>query len=119
MAQTIPEMMGHAGLSVAGPEAASEAPASAKAIADAYRTASANFAAKLPSAWSNATLESEVPMYGQTWKRGMVLAALVAHQTHHRGQMTVLMRQAGIKPPAIYGPVREDWAGMNLPPPKV
>jgi uncharacterized damage-inducible protein DinB len=42
---------------------------------------------------------------------------LVTHQTHHRAQMTVLMRQAGLQVPGIYGPVKEGWAayGMNVP----
>ena len=52
------------------------------------------------------------------WKRGGVLASLVNHQIHHRGQMTVLMRQAGLAVPGIYGPAREEWAKMGLPPMK-
>jgi uncharacterized damage-inducible protein DinB len=53
-------------------------------------------------------------MYGQRWKRGFTLTALVEHQIHHRGQMTVLMRQAGLRVPGIYGPAREDWASMGM-----
>jgi uncharacterized damage-inducible protein DinB len=30
--------------------------------------------------------------------------------------MTVLMRQAGLRVPGIYGPAKEDWASMNMPP---
>jgi uncharacterized damage-inducible protein DinB len=56
-------------------------------------------------------------MYGQTWKRRDVLMALVMHQAHHRGQMTVLMRQAGLLVPGIYGPAREEWSKMNIPAP--
>ncbi|MEA3297729.1 MAG: DinB family protein, partial [candidate division Zixibacteria bacterium] len=44
---------------------------------------------------------------------------LIQHQIHHRGQMTVLMRQAGIKVPSLYGPAKEDWAQMGLEPPEV
>ena len=61
-------------------------------------------------------LAEKVPMYGQEWARGMVLSVLMVHQTHHRGQMTVLMRQAGLRVPGIYGPAKEDWASMNMPP---
>jgi len=39
-----------------------------------------------------------------------VLQTLVVHQIHHRGQMSVLMRQAGLVPPGIYGPTREEAA---------
>ena len=35
------------------------------------------------------TLLIEDEMYGETWSRGMTLFYLIAHQTHHRGQMTV------------------------------
>jgi len=117
--QTLPEMLTQAGLKVSGPAHDVDPPLSAKAIADAYRAACASFTVSLRAGWSNATLETDVPMYGETWKRGMVLAALMAHQTHHRGQMSVLMRQAGIKPPGIYGPAREDWAHMKMAPPRV
>ena len=33
-----------------------------------------------------------------------------------RGQMTVLMRQAVLAVPGIYGPAEEEWAAMGLPP---
>ncbi len=119
LVQTLPEMPGHAGLKVAGPAHDAPPPASAKAIAAAYRAADADFRRALPAAWKDSMLEDDVPMYGQVWKRGLVLAALMAHQVHHRGQMTVLMRQAGLKPPGIYGPAREDWAQMKMEPPAV
>jgi uncharacterized damage-inducible protein DinB len=54
-------------------------------------------------------------MYGEQWPRGTMLNALIAHQTHHRGQMTVLMRQAGVPVPGMYGPSKEEWAAMGMP----
>jgi uncharacterized damage-inducible protein DinB len=45
----------------------------------------------------------------------MALQALISHEIHHRGQMTVLMRQAGLKVPGIYGPAREEWAAYGMP----
>ena len=36
--------------------------------------------------------------------RVFIRAALLHHEIHHRGQMTVLMRQAGLKLPGVYGP---------------
>jgi uncharacterized damage-inducible protein DinB len=39
-----------------------------------------------------------------------ILHALVLHQVHNRGQMTVLMRQAGLVLPGVYGPTREEAA---------
>jgi uncharacterized damage-inducible protein DinB len=29
--------------------------------------------------------------------------------------MTVLMRQAGIKVPGVYGPAKEEWAAYGMP----
>jgi uncharacterized damage-inducible protein DinB len=67
--------------------------------------------------WRDPMLDDELQMYGQTWKRRDVLMSLVVHQAHHRGQMTVLMRQAGLAVHGIYGPAREEWAKMNIPAP--
>jgi hypothetical protein len=33
--------------------------------------------------------------------------------------MTVLMRQAGLKVPGVYGPTLDDWAGYGVPVPTV
>jgi hypothetical protein len=33
--------------------------------------------------------------------------------------MTVLMRQAGLKVPGVYGPAREEWAGMGMQAPEI
>jgi uncharacterized damage-inducible protein DinB len=68
--------------------------------------------------WTEAMLTENIPMYGEQWPRGNMLWALMAHQAHHRGQMTVLMRQAGLKVPGIYGPAREEWAALNMPAPE-
>jgi uncharacterized damage-inducible protein DinB len=44
---------------------------------------------------------------------------MLENEIHHRGQMTVLMRQAGLKVPGVYGPAKEDWAAMGMPAPAV
>jgi uncharacterized damage-inducible protein DinB len=112
---TLGEMPGRVGLTVDSPRYEAEPPASAAAIAAAYEKASRSLLEQLRSqGWSDATLEIEDDMYGQRWKRGFTLTALLEHQVHHRGQMTVLMRQAGLRVPGIYGPAREDWASMGM-----
>ena len=58
-------------------------------------------------------------MYGEKWPRGLSLQVLVVHQAHHRGQMTVLMRQAGLEVPGVYGPSREEWTAYGMQPPTV
>ena len=60
-------------------------------------------------------LEKEDDMYGESWKRGYTLYVLVSHQTHHRGQMTVLMRQAGLPVPGVCGPSKEEWSAFGVP----
>jgi len=107
---TIPEMMSRTGLKVAGPDPAAPVPSTANAIAEAYADAALSLLEQVKSQWTDATLETTDEMYGQVWKRGFTLAALIFHQIHHRGQMTVLMRQAGLKVPGLYGPAQEEWA---------
>jgi uncharacterized damage-inducible protein DinB len=71
------------------------------------------------ASWSDATLDQEDDMYGETWKRGTTLTSLVLHQVHHRGQLTVLMRQAGLELPGIYGPARQEWVAYGMKPPEI
>ena len=65
--------------------------------------------------WTDQTLQEQTPMYGESWKKGFALWVTIAHQAHHRGQMTVLMRLAGLKVPGVYGPAKEEWEAMGLP----
>jgi len=44
---------------------------------------------------------------------------LIQHQNHHRGQMTVLMRQAGLTVPGIYGPAKEEWGNFGMEAPEM
>lgn len=66
--------------------------------------------------WTDATLQEETAMYGETWKKGFALWVTFVHQIHHRGQLTVLMRAAGLKVPGIYGPAKEEWEAMAFLP---
>ena len=113
---TLNEMMGHAGLPVEGPTDADPMPATAAEIVRGYETGSSKLAEAVSSRWTDAMLTETISMYGQQWPRAGALRALISHQAHHRGQMTVLMRQAGLKVPGVYGPAREEWASMNMPP---
>jgi uncharacterized damage-inducible protein DinB len=118
VATTPAEMMERTGLSVGGPPHESAPPPSAGAIVAAYEGAAKAVAAGV-AGWTDATLEVEDDMYGQKWPRGSTLQALIVHQAHHRGQMTVLMRQAGLKVPGVYGPAREEWTAYGMQPPAV
>jgi len=111
---TIAEMMGRTGLTVEGLDADAPCPASAEAIRDAYVRVASSLLERLRHTWTDETLIVEDDMYGERWSRGATLLALVVHQTHHRGAMTVLMRQAGLVVPSIYGPNREQSEAMGL-----
>ena len=119
LAQTIAEMMNQTGLSVSGVDPHAPVPGSVAIIKKAYDDASASLARELKDKWKDGTLEVEDNMYGEAWKRGLTLTALMMHQAHHRGQMTVLMRQAGLRVPGVYGPAMEDWATYGQPTPSV
>ena len=116
---SLPEMMERTGLKLEGVAADAPVPASAAAIASAYEGLADSLGRQVRTQWSDETLQVTDDMYGETWKRGATLLVLILHQTHHRGQMTVLMRQAGLKVPGVYGPAREDWAGYGMTPPAV
>ncbi|MEO8665337.1 MAG: DinB family protein [Ignavibacteria bacterium] len=116
IAITIPEMMGKTGLKIDGPKEDSPVPKSVKEIVDGYAKASASFAEQLSKNWKDDMLNDEDEMYGNKWKKGMTLSYLLLHQAHHRGQMTVLMRQAGLKVIGVYGPAKEEWAAMGMKP---
>lgn len=112
---TLGEMLALVGLKIDAPAEHADCPAEASAIAAAYQQAARSVADEVSANWNDETLLQEDEMYGETWSRGMTLFYLIAHQTHHRGQMTVLMRQAGLPVPGIYGPSKEEWAAMGAP----
>lgn len=114
--QTFSEMLGQAGLSPAGPAMDTPVPERAAEILAEYERASASVPDAVKAQWSDGMLDDDVQMYGRTFKRGFVLDMLIRHEAHHRGQMTVLMRQAGLAVPGAYGPAREEWAAMGMEP---
>ncbi len=114
---TLHEMLSRTGLTFEAAEHDSVVPTSAKDIADQYRHASESMISAIKEQWTDASLLEVKEMYGEQWANGLTLSILISHQTHHRGQMTVLMRQAGLKVPGVYGPSRDEWAeyGMEAP----
>jgi uncharacterized damage-inducible protein DinB len=114
---TISEMMNRTGLALSAVDQESSPPESASAIIDAYKKASGELSNAVKTNWNDESLLQTDDMYGQQWPRGMTLAALINHEIHHRGQMTVLLRQAGQKVPGVFGPAKEEWAafGMEAP----
>lgn len=115
LTQTLGEMLGLVGLKIDAPGFDKACPTKAVEIAEAYAIAARSVADEVKNNWTDETLLEEDNMYGDTWARGLTLFYLIAHQAHHRGQMTVLMRQAGVPVPGVYGPAKEEWAAMGAP----
>ncbi|HTY38373.1 MAG TPA: DinB family protein [Bacteroidota bacterium] len=113
---TLSEMGSKMGLQVTAPAEDSDPPTVAAEIASAYDISSKSILEAVRRSWTDASLNDEINMYGEMWKRGGALSSLIMHQAHHRAQMTVLMRQAGLTVPGIYGPSREEWAHMGMQP---
>jgi len=112
---TLSEMLNKAGLPVTGPDEHSKPPATITEIITAYESSSRSVIEQVKKLWNDTALLEEVSMYGDTWKKGTVLSVLIKHQAHHRGQLTILMRQSGLKVPGVYGPSKEEWAQWNIP----
>ncbi|HEY0031144.1 MAG TPA: DinB family protein [Bacteroidia bacterium] len=115
---TLSEMLNKAGLKVTGPDEHSLPPLNMQEIISAYKNSAASVTEQVKKQWSNASLLEEANLYGENWKHGVTLSILIKHQAHHRGQLTVLMRQSGMKVPGVYGPAKEDWATYNMPTPE-
>lgn len=115
---SVPEMMNRTGLDMNCGDWEVPPPNAAREIAAAYREMAGKLVIALRENWTDASLQETDDMYGEPWPRGFTLQALVQHEIHHRGQMTVLMRQAGLPVPGLFGPAKEEWAqfGMEAPP---
>ena len=87
-------------------------------IRDTYAAVGASFRERVAPLNAMA-LAAVYPCYGESWTGAFLMMVLVQHQTHHRGQMTVLMRQAGLKVPELYGPTLESWSAYGMPAPQV
>lgn len=110
-------MVGAAGVKFEFPDERSGVPASAAAIADAYRKAASVLVEAVKSQWTDADLGTVQNIFGQNWSNGTTLNKFIKHEVHHRGQLTILMRQAGLQVSGVYGPAKEEWAmaGMEAP----
>lgn len=118
IAETIGEMITRTGLKVFRPDEKHYDVTRSSVIRECYKSSSESLVEKIKANWTDDSLMEEDEMYGEKWKRGYTLDALVKHQAHHRGQMTVLMRQAGLKVPGVYGPAYEEWAQWGMEAPK-
>ena len=112
---TMGEMLGKVGLKIDAPAEDSQPSSHAREIVEAFERAANSVKEEVDKNWTDETLLQEDNLYGETWTRGLTLFLLMTHQAHHRGQITVLMRQAGLPVNGIYGPAREEWEAMGMP----
>jgi uncharacterized damage-inducible protein DinB len=113
---TVHEMLSRTGLEFPEPAGGEVAPDSAALIAAEYSRASQGLLLTLQSHWTDTNLLESTNMYGEDWLNGLTLRILISHEIHHRGQMTVVMRQAGLRVPDIYGPTRDQWQEWGMEP---
>lgn len=71
---------------------------------------------QIPSKIKDDKLNDEIEIYNEKWKIKHILYSFVKHEIHHRAQITVLLRQAGLKVPGIYGPSKEEWKNYGMEP---
>lgn len=113
---TIPEMLEKLGANVGGPTEKDPIPSNAAEIVASYRKHATSLTEAVKT-WKDEDMFIEDEMYGEKWQRGSTLWILIKHEIHHRGQMTIMMRLAGLPVAGIYGPSREEWTkfGMEVP----
>ena len=111
---TLGEMLGKAGLEINCPDEHSKPLDTIDEIYKAYESASKSVLEQVEKHWSNVDLLEEVEMYGEKWKKGIVLSVLIKHEAHHRGQLTTLMRLNNLLVPGVYGPSKEEWADYHM-----
>ena len=119
LATTLEEMIEHTGLKFSAADFHKPVPEKAEDVAEAYSFTNQSMITAMKDNWTDETLDEEFDMYGEKWTVATILKVLLLHQVHHRAQMTVLMRQAGLKVPGLYGPAKEEWAAMGAEPPQV
>lgn len=110
------EMMNRTGLEVKGPGDDAPVPATAAEIVAAYDATTSSLLEQVQTKWTTESLGVVVDMYGEQWPNAVTLQVLIRHEIHHRAQMTVLMRLAGLAVPGVYGPSREEWTAYGMPP---
>ncbi|MDF2958290.1 MAG: hypothetical protein K0S39_25 [Paenibacillus sp.] len=102
------------GLRVQYPSENSGPTESASAIAQSYSETVEALLEAVRTQWTDENLQETANVYGYSWKNGLTLYIFLKHEIHHRGQLTVLMRQAGLPITGVYGPSKEEWAAMGM-----
>ncbi|WP_342431670.1 DinB family protein [Neobacillus sp. FSL H8-0543] len=109
-----PGMLMEFGITVKEMQDPAAIPSSAREIAETFRSVSAQTSEAVEQQWTDQNLSEMQNVFGNEMPKAITLSLLIKHIIHHRGQLTVLMRQAGLKVPGVYGPAREEWSQMGM-----
>ncbi|NMH68087.1 hypothetical protein HF072_04775 [Bacillus sp. RO3] len=101
------------GITFEVPDLRKEAPASAAEISETYHLVSERLSEAVTDQVSDEKMNEMVNLFGMEMPIQAVFRLLIQHQAHHRGQLTVLMRQAGLKVPGVYGPSKEEMEAIS------
>ncbi|NHM34056.1 DinB family protein [Neobacillus terrae] len=114
----VPNYLNKFGVKMDKVENAENVPTTAKEIAETFKKVSAQAAEAIKQQWTDDSLKQIQIAFGKEETNASILMGLIKHIVHHRGQATILIRQAGLKPFGVYGPPKEDWIplGMGNPP---
>lgn len=115
LTQTISEMGYQAGLFPTHRLDDNTIPESIAELMTIYQDYCGQLSKAANSQWTDASLLEKIDMYGEQWEKGKILHVLIVHQSHHRGQMTVIMRLLGLPVPGTCGPSKEEWVNMGMP----
>jgi uncharacterized damage-inducible protein DinB len=115
---SVPNYLNKFGVKMDKVENAENVPTTAKEIAETFKKVSAQAAKAIEQQWTDDSLKQIQIAFGREETNASILMGLIKHIIHHRGQATILIRQAGLKPFGVYGPPKEDWIplGMGNPP---
>ncbi len=83
------------------PDLQKETPKSAAEISETYKTVSERLTQEFSEQVSDEKMNEMVNLFGMDMPVQAVFRLLIQHQAHHRGQLTVLMRQADLKVPGV------------------
>ncbi len=111
---SIQELMEHTGLEIEDSVPEDSVLESSEALIRHYENSCHSFKKAIYTQWTDHSLNENSTLYGKVLPNHFFLMTLIRHQIHHRGQITVLMRQAGLKVPGIYGPSKEEEAAREL-----
>ena len=106
--QAIPLIFEQTGVLLEKSGVRTHAPSHVAEMQKRYAQVSSSLLSAIRTKWTDELLSGVVSVYGMEWTRANTLQVILRHEIHHRGQLTLLMRQAGLKVPGVYGPSADE-----------